>query len=70
VAAANGSRAGPYVAMAGVAIKIQDSDQFYDLLIKALNVGLEDPRFRLQNVLDQQYAQWLLDNMEDFFVEL
>ena len=70
VAASGDKRAGPYLAMAGVAISEQDPDEFRSLLHHALAMELDVAQYRLQNTLDQQYAAWLLEHMEDLFVEL
>ena len=70
VAASRGKRTGPYLAMAGVAVNRQDPEQFRNLLGEALAIELDVAQYRLQNTLDQQYATWLLDHMEDLFVEL
>lgn len=70
VAASGGKRAGPYLAMAGVAVSRQDPGLFRSLLGQALAIELDVAQYRLQNTLDQQYAAWLLDHMEDLFVEL
>lgn len=70
VAASGNKRTGPYLAMAGVAVSQQDPEAFRNLLTEALAVGLDVAQYRLQNTLDQQYAAWLLEHMEDLFVEL
>jgi len=70
VAASGDKRTGPYLAMAGVAISQQDPELFRSLLGDALAIELDVAQYRLQNTLDQQYAAWLLDHMEDLFVEL
>ena len=70
VAASGDKRTGPYLAMAGVAINQQDAEAFRSLLDDALAIELDVAQYRLQNTLDQQYAVWLLEHMEDLFVEL
>ena len=70
VAASGGTRARPYVAMAAVMIRDQDTAQFRTLLQQALTLPMDVPEYRLQNALDRQHAVWLLDHMEDFFLEL
>ena len=70
VAASGDQRAGPYLAMAGVAVIEQDAGLFRSLLNRALAMELDVKQFRLQNTLDQQYATWLLDHMEDLFLEM
>lgn len=69
VAASGGARARPYVAMAAVAIRAQDAEEFRSLLEQALAVPMDAPDYRLQNALDQEHAVWLLDHMEDFFLD-
>ena len=70
VAASGDKRTGPYLAMAGVAINQQDAEAFRSLLDDVLAIELDVAQYRLQNTLDQQYAVWLLEHMEDLFVEL
>jgi predicted anti-sigma-YlaC factor YlaD len=70
VAASGGTRARPYVAMAAVTIRDQDTAQFRALLQQALAVPADVPEYRLQNALDREHAAWLLEHMEDFFLEL
>ena len=70
VAASGDKRTGPYLAMAGVAVGQQDPKLFRSLLGAALAMELDVAQYRLQNTLDQQYATWLLDHMEDLFVDL
>ncbi len=70
VAASGDQRAGPYLAMAGVAVAEQNPDLFRSLLNRALEIELDVAQYRLQNTLDQQYATWLLDHMEDLFLEI
>lgn len=70
VAASGDQRTGPYLAMAGVAVAEQDAGLFRSLLNRALAMELDVAQYRLQNTLDQQYATWLLDHMEDLFLEI
>ena len=71
VAASDGIRARPYVAMASTtAIMQQDAELFRKLLDQALATPLDVAEYRLQNTLDQQHALWLLEHMEDFFYAL
>jgi predicted anti-sigma-YlaC factor YlaD len=70
VALSKGLRAGPYVALAtSVSIKRQDVAEFRRLLQKALaidvNASVPD---RLQNVISQRKARWLLDHESDYFL--
>ena len=70
VAASGGAPVRPYVAMATVTIRDQDTAQFRALLQQALAVPMDVPEYRLQNALDREHAAWLLEHMEDFFLEL
>ena len=70
VAASGGSRARPYVAMAAATIPDQDVAEFRSLLKQALAVTMDVPEYRLQNALDREHAVWMLEHMEDFFLEL
>ena len=70
VAASGGARARPYVAMAAATIRDQDVAQFRAHLEQALAVSMEVPEYRLQNALDREHAAWMLEHMEDFFLEL
>ncbi len=67
-----GGRAGPYVALASaVCVKRQDYAEFKDLLMKALAIDVdEDPSSRLENIVGQQKARWLLDHAPDFFLDM
>jgi predicted anti-sigma-YlaC factor YlaD len=66
-----GHRAGPMVALAeDVALPRQDRKEFEDLLARALAVD-EDavPDWRLENLILKRRARWLLDHIEDHFVQ-
>lgn len=64
-----GKKASLYVALASsVAVREQDCKMFKDLLNKALAIDPDAvPRWRLSNVLAQDKAQWLLNNVPQFF---
>jgi predicted anti-sigma-YlaC factor YlaD len=66
-----GGRAGLHVTFAQtVAVPEQDRARFIDLLERALGVDLAAfPDQRLLNVLAQEQARWLLDNIDEFFLE-
>ena len=66
-----GLKAGPYIALAtAVSVKRQDAAEFKDLLGKALAVDPSAaPADRLQNTIDQRRARWLLDNVDQFFLD-
>ena len=70
VAASGGTRARPYVAMAAATVPDQDVAEFRALLEQALAVTMDVPEYRLQNALDHEHAAWMLEHMEDFFLEL
>jgi predicted anti-sigma-YlaC factor YlaD len=67
---AAGTRAGPHVSYAEVVmIPRQDREQFIALLEQALEVDVnEDPNQRLLNVIAQQRARWLLENIDEFIL--
>jgi predicted anti-sigma-YlaC factor YlaD len=67
---AKGTRAGPHVTYAEViAIPRQDREQFTALLEQALAVDIDkDPNQRLLNVIAQQRARWLLENIDEFIL--
>ena len=59
-----------YVALAGtVSVANQDVEEFRQLLGQAIAIDPEDnPDNRLQILLSQEKARWLLDHIEDFFL--
>jgi predicted anti-sigma-YlaC factor YlaD len=66
-----GESASPYLSLAStVSISEQNIVEFKDLLNKVLKI---DPQkytsMVLQNVIYQQKARWMLDHIQDFFVE-
>jgi predicted anti-sigma-YlaC factor YlaD len=67
---AKGTRAGPHVTFAEViAVPRQDREQFTALLEQALELDVEkDPNQRLLNVIAQQHARWLLENIDEFIL--
>lgn len=70
VALTAGNSASPHVSYAlGVLLPQQKRQEFVALITKALDVDVDkEPRLRLSNVLAQQYAQYLLDHLDDLFV--
>jgi predicted anti-sigma-YlaC factor YlaD len=66
-----GLRAGPYLALAGsVSVKNQDAAEFRALLGKALAVNVDaNVPDRLVNVINQRKARWLLDHIDDYFLD-
>lgn len=66
-----GNLAGPMVALAeAVALPRQDRKEYEDLLKEALAIDVDaEPSWRLQNLVYQRRARWLLDHAEEQFVE-
>jgi predicted anti-sigma-YlaC factor YlaD len=64
-----GRKAGPYLALATtVGIKNQNVAEFKELLEKALAIDTsEKNQNRLTNVIYQEKARWLLENMDRYF---
>ncbi len=65
-----GSKAGPYLALAtSISVKNQNAAEFRDLLGKALAIDVDAfPANRLENVLAQRRARWLLAHIGDYFL--
>lgn len=65
-----GHSASPHVSYAmGILLPQQKRQEFEALLRKAMAVDVgHEPRLRLANVLSQQYAQYLLDHLDDLFL--
>jgi predicted anti-sigma-YlaC factor YlaD len=65
-----GSKAGPYLALAtAISVKNQNAKEFRDLVGKALAIDVDAfPANRLENVLAQRRARWLLDHIGDYFL--
>lgn len=65
-----GAKAGPYLALAtAVSVKNQDAKEFRDLLGRALAIDVDAvPSNRLENILAQRRARWLLAHIGDFFL--
>ncbi len=66
-----GNLAGPMVALAeAVAAPRQDRKEYEELLGRALAIDVDaKPEWRLQNLVLQRRARWLLDHAEERFVE-
>ena len=71
IALSGGLRAGPYIALASsVSVKKQDAAEFRDLLAKALAIDVNvDVPDRLVNIINQRKARWMLDHIDDYFLE-
>jgi predicted anti-sigma-YlaC factor YlaD len=67
----NGDLAGPYVSLAEtVDIQKQDKAEFESLLKKALAVDPDaHPESRLENLIMQRRARWLLAHTDEFFAQ-
>ena len=68
---ASGRRASPFVSFAeSVSIQEQDKKEFIELLNRALAIDADrTPSSRLANVVAQQRARWLLERVDDLFLE-
>lgn len=66
-----GESAAPFVAAAeALAIPDQNRAEFDELLARALAIDPNiKPEWRLQNILAQRRARWLLAHHDDFFIE-
>jgi predicted anti-sigma-YlaC factor YlaD len=71
VSLSRGLRAGPYISLASsVSVKNQDAAEYRDLLGKALAVNVDaDIPDRLVNIINQRRARWMLDHIDDFFLD-
>ncbi|HEX6641272.1 MAG TPA: TRAP transporter TatT component family protein [Thermoanaerobaculia bacterium] len=71
VALSRGQLASPYVALAEEqCVPAQDRGEFRSLLEAALRIDPNaNPEWRLQNVLAQRRAAWLLAHIDDYFLE-
>ena len=64
-----GNDLSPYVTYAeNVSILNQNKREFTNLLYKALNIDINsDKELRLTNYINYKRAQWLLDNIDEYF---
>ena len=69
VALTNGQLASPFVSLAeSVSVQNQDRAEFETLLKRALGVNPDErPEWRLQNLIAQRRARWLLGRVDDLF---
>lgn len=67
---AKGKSASPYLSLAStVSVKEQNIKEFKDLLNKTLKIDADKfPSLRLQNVIYQRQARFMLEHIEDYFV--
>lgn len=65
-----GRRSSPYVTLAEtVSVKTQNVEEFKALLNTALSIDVNaSPSYRLENILAQRRATWLLANIDDLFL--
>ena len=70
VSLAGGKQAGPFVAWAEtVSVKNQNAAEFKKLLEEALAVNVDaQPEHRLENLIMQRRARWLLSRVDDLFL--
>ena len=71
VALQNGHRASPFVGLAeSISVQDQNRAEFLSLLERALAIDPDvNPANRLANVAMQQRARWLLDRVDELFLE-
>jgi len=71
VALSHGQLAGPYVSLAEtVSVQKQDRAEFQSLLNHALTIDADvKPEWRLENLVMQRRARWLLARVDELFVE-
>jgi predicted anti-sigma-YlaC factor YlaD len=69
VKASNGKDMGPYITYAESVSKTrQNRDEFVYLLNEALKIGTKSAKeFQLTNTISKNRAEWLLDNIDEFF---
>lgn len=67
-----GRSASPYLSLAStVSIKEQNVNEFITLLEQALQIDPDKyPSLRLQNTIYHRKAKWMLEHIEDYFVEI
>ncbi len=65
-----GKKASPYVSLAeNVSVRQQNVKEFVKLLKMALAIDVDaKPDYRLENILLQRRASWLLSRIEDLFL--
>lgn len=70
VTLSHGRLASPYVAYAeAVPLQRQDAAEFRRLLLQALAIKVDaDPPDRLENLIEQRRARWLLGRMDELFL--
>ena len=69
VDASQGLDMGPYLTYAESVSKVrQDKEEFIELLNKALKIDILSAKdFQLTNTISRNRAEWLLENIDEFF---
>ena len=69
VEASDGQDLSPYISYAeNIAVSKQDKIEFTNMLYKALNIDIyANPELTLSNYINRKKANWLLDNIDEFF---
>ena len=69
VDASKGEDLSPYISYAeNIAVSEQDKNEFTNMLYKALNIDIyANPELTLSNYINRKKANWLLDNIEEYF---
>jgi predicted anti-sigma-YlaC factor YlaD len=65
------AKASPYVSLAeNISVRLQDVDEFTSLINKALSIDPDaEPNYRLENILSQRRAKWLMAHTGDLFLD-
>ena len=69
VEASEGQDLSPYISYAeNIAVSRQNKKEFTNMLYKALNIDIyANPELTLTNYISRKRANWLLDNIDEFF---
>ena len=69
VEASDGQDLSPYISYAeNIAVSRQNKKEFTNMLYKALNIDIyANPELTLTNYISRKRANWLLDNIDEFF---
>ena len=69
VEASDGQDLSPYISYAeNIAVPSQNKKEFTNMLYKALNIDIyANPELTLTNYIGRKRANWLLDNIDEFF---
>ncbi len=69
IKASNEEDLSPYISYAeNIAVSEQNKKEFTNMLYKALNIDIHaNPELSLTNYINQKRANWLLDNIDEFF---